>query len=96
MLFIAIWRVDPSLEPKKVAEAAAKVMEKGWPPEGVEVQGFYMFPGHRGVTIMEAASEEAVWRSYIPWHKEIPGIFTEYDIYPAVSIEKVMASVLED
>jgi hypothetical protein len=30
----------------------------------------------------EAASEEAVWRSYIVWHNEIPGIFTHEPSVP--------------
>jgi hypothetical protein len=97
LLFVAIWSLDTSIPSEDVAKAAARIIEKdSWPPEGSEIKDFLIFPGHRGITIMEASSEEAVWRSYLLWEKEIPGLFTEYEVHPAVSIETAIASVLED
>lgn len=40
MLFVAYWEINPNLEPKKIAEAAAKVLEQEeFPVKGIKTIG---------------------------------------------------------
>jgi hypothetical protein len=98
MITITFWTLNPNLPPSKIAEVAAKLMEKGlWPIKGTKLLGFYVCPGGRGVTISEGegAADEAAFESYVVWTKELPGIFASYETLPAVTAEKGISIVLK-
>lgn len=66
MIPITFWTLNPNLPPSKIAEVAAKLMQKGlWPLKGLKTLGFYVCPGGRGVTIseVEGAADEAAFES---------------------------------
>jgi hypothetical protein len=96
---ITFWTLNPNLPPSKIAEVAAKLMQKGlWPIKGMKVLGFYVCPGGRGVTINEsegATAEELAFESYVVWTKELPGIFASYETLPAVTAEKAIEITLK-
>ena len=102
MVSITFWTLNPNLSPSKIAEVAAKLMEKGlWPVKGMKLLGFYVCPGGRGVTISEsesataATAEELAFQSYVAWTKELPGIFSSYETLPAVTAEKAISITLK-
>jgi len=100
MIFITFWTLNPNLPPSKIAEVAAKLLEKGlFPVKGVKMLGFYVCPGGRGVTINEmedaAAASENAFREYAMWMKELPGLITSWDTLPAIAAEKAVSIVLE-
>jgi hypothetical protein len=100
MIFITFWTLNPNLPPSKIAEVAAKLMEKGlFPLKGVKMLGFYICPGGRGVTINEmedaAAASENAFEEYAMWMKELPGLITNYETMPAVPAEKAISIVLK-
>ena len=100
MIFITFWTLNPNLPPSKIAEVAAKLMEKGlFPVKGVKMLGFYICPGGRGVTINEmedaAAASESAFEEYAMWMKELPGLITNYETMPAVPAEKAISIVLK-
>jgi hypothetical protein len=102
MVTVTFWTLNPNLPPSKIAEVAAKLMEKGvWPPKGMKLLGFYVCPGGRGVTISEgevataANGEELAFQSYVAWTKELPGIFASYEVMPAVTAEKAVSITLK-
>lgn len=98
MISVTFWTLNPGIGPSKIAEVAAKLMEKGlWPPKGAKVLGWYICPGGRGVTIMESedVTGEAFFRIFVMWTKELPGIFASYETLPAVTAEKAVGIVLE-
>ncbi len=104
MVSITFWTLNPNLPPSKIAEVAAKLMEKDlWPPKGMKLLGFYVCPGGRGVTISEAegegptaaTAEELAFQNYVLWTKEMPGIFASYEVMPAVTAEKAVSITLK-
>jgi len=81
LLFVAI--VECILERiKELAEFAAK---RG-PIRGINLVGNYGTPVGKGVTILEADSEESVFAYFSPM---LP-FFRRVEVYPALSMEKVM------
>jgi hypothetical protein len=92
MVSVTFWTLNPDVSPSKIAEVAAKLMQKGlWPPKGMKVLGFYVCPGGRGVTISEvegANEDEIAFEGFVAWTKELPGIFASYETMPAVTAEK--------
>jgi hypothetical protein len=99
MIFVSFWTLNPNLPPGKLAEAAAKLMQKGmFPAKNTKVLAFYVCPGGRGVTIFEAdgaAADELAFESWVMWPKECPGMFASLDTYPAVSAEKAVEITLK-
>jgi len=100
MIFITFWTLNTNLPPSKIAEVAAKLMEKGlFPMKGVKMLGFYICPGGRGITINEmedpAAASETAFEEYAMWMKELPGLITSWETMPAVSAEKAISIVLK-
>lgn len=100
MIFINFWTLNPNLPPSKIAEVAAKLMEKDlFPMKGVKMLGFYVCPGGRGITINEmedsAAASETAFEDYAMWMKELPGLITSWETMPAVSAEKAISIVLK-
>jgi len=100
MVSVTFWTLNPNLPPNKIAEVAAKLMEKGvWPVKGQKVLGFYVCPGARGVTISEgtgsATDDEVAFESFVVWSKELPGIFASYETMPAVTAEKAIEITLK-
>jgi len=100
MIFITFWTLNPNLPPSKIAEVAAKLLEKGlFPLKGVKMLGFYICPGGRGITINEmedtAAASENAFEEYAMWMKELPGLITNYETMPAVPAEKAISIVLK-
>lgn len=99
MVSITFWTLNPDLPPGKIAEVAAKLMQKGlWPMKGMKVLGWYVCPGGRGVTISEsegATADEQAFESFVVWTKELPGIFSSYETLPAVTAEKAIEITLK-
>jgi len=98
MIAITFWTLNPNLPPSKIAEVAAKLMEKElWPLKGMKTLGFYVCPGGRGVTIseIEGPADEITFESYVTWAKELPGLFASYETLPAVPAEKGISIVLK-
>jgi hypothetical protein len=99
MIAITFWTLNPDLPPSKIAEVAAKLLQKGvWPAKGTKVLGFYVCPGGRGVTISEgegATADEVAFENYVVWTKELPGIFASYETMPAVTAEKAISITLK-
>ena len=100
MIFINFWTLNPNLPPSKIAEVAAKLMEKGsFPLKGVKMLGFYICPGGRGITINEmedaAAASETALEEYVMWMKELPGLITSWETTPASPVEKGISIVLK-
>jgi len=99
MISITFWTLNPDLPPGKIAEVAAKLMQKGvWPVKGTKILGFYICPGARGVTISEsegAGADEAAFENYVVWTKEVPGMFASYETMPALAAEKAIEITLK-
>ena len=98
MIWVTFWTLNPDVGPSKIAEVAAKLMQKGlWPPKEGKVLGWYVCPGGRGVTIMESedTTGEQAFRNFVTWTKELPGIFASYETLPAVTAEKAIKITLE-
>ena len=99
MVSITFWTLNPDLPPSKIAEVAAKLMQKGaWPIKGMKVLGFYVCPGGQGVTISEgegATADELAFESYVAWTKELPGLFASNETVPAVTAEKAIEITLK-
>ncbi|MBO8183399.1 MAG: hypothetical protein H0Z28_11510 [Archaeoglobus sp.] len=81
MLFVAFVECVPE-RIKELAEFAAK---RG-PIKGIKLIGNYGTPVGKGVTIMEAESEESVFAYFSPM---LP-FFRNVEVYPALSMERVM------
>lgn len=98
MIWVTFWELSPSVEPRKVAEVAAKLTQKGlWPPKSVKILGWYICPGGKGVTVSESegADGEAAFRSWVAWEREMPGLFASYQPFPAISAEQAVKIALE-
>jgi len=99
MIAITFWTLNPNLPPSKIAEVAARLLQKGvWPVKGTKILGFYVCPGGRGVTITEsesATADEAAFENFVVWTKELPGIFASYETVPAVTAEKGISITLK-
>lgn len=81
MLFVAIVECVP----EKIRELAEFAKRRG-PVEGVKIVGNYGTPVGKGVTILEADSEKAVFMYFSPM---LP-FFKRVEVYPALPMEKVM------
>jgi hypothetical protein len=89
MVSVTFWTLNPNVPPSKIAEVAAKLLQKGvWPAKGVKVLGFYVCPGGRGVTIAEGGDDAAAFENFVVWTKELPGMFASYETLSAVTAEK--------
>jgi hypothetical protein len=94
---IAFWKLNPSISPDNLAKVAAKILEKGlYPPEGMEILGWYICPGGKGVTIIEskALDAAAAFKGWLVWVQEQTGFFESYEILPAVSAQEAIQMVL--
>jgi len=99
MKFVSFWTLNPTLPPGKIAEVAAKLMQKGlFPGKNSKILAWYVCPGGRGVTIFEvesAAADEVAFENWVMWPKENPGIFASLDTYPAVTADKAVEITLK-
>jgi hypothetical protein len=98
MIWVSFWTLNPNLGPEKIAEATAKLFQKGlYPLKGIKILGEYVCPGGRGVTISESeeASGESAFESWVMWVKEIPGLWTSFETYPALDVEKAVSITLK-
>jgi hypothetical protein len=94
---VAFWKLSQSIAPENLAKVAAKLMEKGlYPPEGVEILGWYICPGGKGVTITESKTIDpaVAFKSWLVWVQEMTGFFESYEILPAVSAVEAVQMVL--
>ncbi len=94
---IAFWKLNPSISPDEIAKIAARILEKGlYPAEGVEILGWYICPGGKGVTIAESKSIDPtrVFKDWLVWVQEKTGFFEYYEILPAVSAQEAIQMVL--
>lgn len=71
--------------PEKIRDLAEFAKARG-PVEGVKVVGNYGTPVGKGVTILEADSEEAVFAYFSPMLQ----FFRNVEVYPALPMKKVM------
>lgn len=81
MLFLAI----VNCVPEKMKELASFAKARG-PLKGVKIIGNYGTPVGKGVTVLEADSEEAIFAYFSPMLQ----FFKNVEVYPALPIEKVM------
>lgn len=81
LLFVAIVECVP----ERIRELAGFAKARG-PVRGVKLVGNYGTPVGKGVTIMEADSEEAVFAYFSPMLQ----FFRKVEVYPALPMEKVM------
>lgn len=81
MLFVSIVECVP----EKMRELAEFAKSRG-PVKGVKIIGNYGTPVGKGVTILEADSEMAVFAYFSPMLR----FFKKTEVYPALSMEKVM------
>jgi hypothetical protein len=99
MVYITFWTLNPNVPPSKIAELAAKLMQKGvWPVKGTKILGFYVCPGGRGVTITEFEGADAAaadFENFVVWTKELPEIFASYETTSAVTAEKGISITLK-
>lgn len=96
MLFVAYWELNPDLDPKKIAEVAAKYLQEGkFPVPGVKTVGWYLTAELWGVTVFEVESAETIFKDQILWRKGIPGIFKVFKVSPAMPTENIIPLVLE-
>ena len=99
MIIVTFWTLNPDLPPSKIAEAAAKLMQKGlYPAKHSKTLAWYVCPGGKGVTITEvegAAADEVALENWVMWPKEVPGIFSSFESLPAVTAEKAVEIVLK-
>jgi hypothetical protein len=52
---VAFWKLNQNVVLDSLAKVAAKIMEKGlFPPEGMNILGWYMCPGGKGVKTAES------------------------------------------
>lgn len=81
MLFLAI----VNRVPEKMKELASFAKARG-PLKGIKIVGNYGTPIGKGVTVLEADSEEAIFAHFSPMLQ----FFKNVQIYPALPMEKVM------
>ncbi|MBM3300678.1 MAG: DUF3303 family protein [Deltaproteobacteria bacterium] len=94
---ITFWKLNPSIKPEEIAKVAAKIMEKGqFPPEGMDILGWYICPGGRGVTITESKTIDpaVAFKNWLVWVQEKTEFFEEYEVQPAVSAQEAIQMVL--
>ena len=94
---ITFWKLNPSIGPENIAKVAAKIMEKGlFPPEGMEILGWYICPGGKGVTITESKTIDpaVAFKNWLVWVQEMTGFFEYYEVLPAVSAAEAIQMVL--
>lgn len=81
MLFIAIVNCIP----EKMKELAQFAKTRG-PTKGTKIISNYGTPVGKGITILEADNEEAVFTYFSPMLQ----FFKNIEVYPALPMEKVM------
>jgi hypothetical protein len=81
LLFVAI----VNCLPEKMKELAEFAKARG-AVKGVKVTGNYGTPVGKGVTVLEAENEAAVFAYFSPMLQ----FFKEIEVYPALPMEKVM------
>ena len=94
---ITFWKLNPNIGPENIAKVAAKIMEKGlFPPEGMEILGWYICPGGKGVTITESKTIDpaVAFKNWLVWVQEMTGFFESYEVLPAVSAQEAIQMVL--
>jgi hypothetical protein len=94
---VTFWKLNQNVPPENLAKVAAKIMEKGlFPPEGMEILGWYICPGGRGVTISESKTIDpaVAFKNWLVWVQEMTGFFESYEILPAVSAQEAIQMVL--
>ena len=97
MLFVTFWKMANNVETSKVAEAAKKLFEQGkYPAKGVKVHYWLMTPGGKGIVISEADDIEAIFKNWMVWTKEYPGIFESHEIHPALDVPKIAELALKE
>lgn len=58
MKLVGFWKINTEIDAKKLAEVAAKLLEKGaFPPESMEIKEWLMCPGGNGITVAEVPDE---------------------------------------
>jgi hypothetical protein len=99
MIVVSFWTLNPDLPPSKIAEAAARLMQKGlYPAKHSKTLAWYVCPGGKGVTITEiegAPADEVAFENWAMWPKEVPGIFSSFESLPAVTAEKAVEIALK-
>ena len=99
MIVVTFWTLNPNLPPSKIAEVAAKLMQKGlYPAKNSKTLAWYVCPGGRGVTINEiegTAPDEVAFENWVMWPKEFPGIFASFETMPALTVEKAVEITLK-
>ncbi len=69
--------------------------DETFPSEGVEVVQWLVCPDGKGLTVLKADSEAAAFRSYSSWVEALPGIFSSYEMLPALEAHEAMDPVMK-
>ncbi len=99
MLFVSFYELNPNLGYKRIAEVVSKFLKnRDRDPNfgGLKIINMLITPGGKGVTIVETDKEENLTRWYLEWEKTLPGIFTKYEIHPALTWDKAVMLALEE
>jgi hypothetical protein len=96
MLFVAFWTLNRDIEPSRIAKVSAKMLEEEkFPLEGTEIIQWLVCPGGKGVTVFKAESEAQAFQSYTSWMEALPGMFTSYELLPALEAQDAIPLVME-
>ncbi len=99
MLFVTFFELRASLGVRKIAEVTSTFLKnREHDPNfgGIKIINMLVTPGGKGVTVVESDKEENLERFYLEWEKTLPGIFENYEIYPAVTFDKAVSLALEE
>jgi len=92
---VGFWKINTEIDAKKLAEVAAKLLEKGaFPPEGMEIKEWLMCPGGNGIIVAEVPDEKVAYMSWAAWNGAMPGYFDYLEMMPAVEVQDAIAMSL--
>lgn len=94
---VTFWKLGENVSPEDTAKVAASLMEKGlFPPKDVQVLGWYICPGGKGVTITESKSADSAesFKNWLVWIQERKDLFEFYEVHPAISAEDAIKLIL--
>jgi len=101
MRYIIYWELNPDVNFKDIAKAAAKLtQEKKYPLPGQKILGWYITSSVPiwGVSVIEYEGdncERDIYKSLMTWLNEVPNVFKSYKIAPYLSIDEAIKVALE-
>lgn len=69
MKLVGFWKINMEMDVKKLAEVAAKLLEKcAFSPEGKEIKEWLRCPGGNGMIVVEVPDEKIAHMSCAAWN----------------------------